>query len=277
MSAISVLALAGEASAALPEYVSHSNTVAANQSNEAFVPCPAGTRAVGGGAFLSGSSLETEIKSSAPYDGQSDEDKRPDDGWGAAGNAGPSQETLTTHAICAERRHVRYASAKKRIPLGSERSATAECPRSTVAISGGVKAPHNALTQIRLMSSVPTGAKRWRGRVVNDTVGSIKMKTWAICADVKTRVSSFANGQPVFLNNTQDNGITPACNIGAPKFSVTGIGAAVIGTPQGTEIATLVPRDLDADTTPDDGARAWFNNESGSNQKMSVTAVCAKL
>ncbi len=277
LSGISALTLVGEASAALPEYVQHSNTVAADQSGEAFATCPAGTRVVGGGAYLSGSSLETEIKSSAPYDGVSDNDTRPDDGWGAAGNAGPTQETLTTHAICAERRHIRYASAKRVVGFGTERSATAECPRGMVAISGGIKTPHNALTQIRLMSSGPAGARRWTGRIVNDTLGSINMRTWAICADAKTRTASSFNGVPVFLADTQDSMTTPACS--SPKYGVTGIAAAVIGTPSGTEIATLIPVDLDADAdpSPNDGAKAWFNNQSGSAQQMSVAAICAKL
>jgi hypothetical protein len=276
--AISALTLVGEASAALPEYVQNSNPVAADQSSEAFATCPAGTRVVGGGAFLSGTSLETEIKSSAPYDGVSDNDTHPDDGWGAAGNAGPSQETLTAHAICSERRHIRYASAKRKVGFGKERSATAECPRGTVAISGGIKAPHNALTQIRLMSSERAGARRWTGRVVNDTLGNIKMRAWAICADVKTRTASAFNGVPVFLDNTQDSMTTPACSTG-PKYAVTGIAAAVINTPSGTEIATLIPVDLDADAdpSPNDGAKAWFNNQSGGSQQMSVAAICARL
>lgn len=112
--------------------------------------------------------------------------------------------------------------------------------------------------------------------MTNGSNKKLKMKTWAICVEhAKTTYATVSNGIPVFLDNTQDSLGTGACSIA--QYGLTGLGATVLGFPAGTEIASLEPTDLDADTVRDDGVTAYFNNQSGANQKMSVTAICTKL
>ena len=269
-------ALAPAASADPPTYNSNSSTLLPNQTNVERSGCPVGrSDIVGGGVFITGSSLEVEVKASGPIDDNSDNDKQPDDYWNGWGNAGPSQETITTHAICSKA-PVRYEGAGKRVDPGTESAAKPRCAGDRNAISGGVSISSNASTEVRLMASTPASGDRWRGRIVNGSPDQVKMKVWAICADAKTRGKIAASTPtPSFLNNTQSSLSTSSCS--SAKYKVTGVGAEVIGTPPGTEVASLIPSDLDAGTDPDDGATAWFNNQSGVAQRMRVTAVCAKL
>jgi hypothetical protein len=251
--------------------------VDANSTRGQTAYCPAGMKAVGGGVLMSGSSLETEIISSVPYDGpNADNDTRPDDSWFGGGSAGPTNETLTTHVICATSGRIRYVVAKKELRSGKAGAAKATCPSGTNAISGGVDAWDITFSSDAVLTrSVPVGKEQWAGSAYNGSTQKLNLKVWAVCADVKTRKQYTYNGTPVFLNNTQDHLETNACS--NDKYSVTGLGAEVIGTPFGTEIASLIPTDLDADTARDDGTKAWFNNQSGAPQRMRVTAVCAKI
>jgi hypothetical protein len=277
---VAILAMATGASAVAPTYTSHSNNVAAGTSDEVFAVCPDATRTVGGGAFNSGSTVEDEIKSSAPFDGQSDNDTKPDDGWGVAGNASVSgQRSLTAYAICAAGK-IKYAGESKEVPKSRKRSVVAECPRRSHILGGGVKAPHNASTEILLLSSF-TGpgfpAKTWSGTVQNGSNKDIRMKTWAICGKQPTLLSSVTQGTPGTLAPGTQNSLAtpgPGCSQ-AGDYGVSGVSAQVVGRPRDAEIASLIPSDLDAGTDPDDGAKAWFNNDTVTSQAMKVAATCA--
>jgi hypothetical protein len=267
------LATAGEAGATI-SYVSDSSGVAANTPDDVASPCPAGTRVVGGGAHLNGTNLETEIATSLPYDG-GDGDDKPDDGWYAIGNAGPSADTITASAQCSNTGRLKYVASKRK-SLDGRRTAKAECPDGYRVVGGGAGIGiASSSTLIRMASSVPRGvgtpSKKddgWSGTIDNATAGSPKMRTRAICArGVGTSGWSVSNGSPVFANNTQDQLTTNDCN---PGHALTSGGGEVIGRPSGAAIATLEQIDTDQWQT-------WFNNQSGFAQRMSVVSVCAGL
>ena len=72
-----------------------------NHKNSAQVMCPSGTRVVGGGADITGSSTNMEIHDMYPIDG-SDADSIPDNGFKATGynDGDPGTRQLTTFVIC---------------------------------------------------------------------------------------------------------------------------------------------------------------------------------
>lgn len=72
------LAGAGEASATILPPETNGGTVLANASTTVIAFCPPGAHVVGGGVHITGSSLEVEVRSSAPFDGE-DADSTPDD------------------------------------------------------------------------------------------------------------------------------------------------------------------------------------------------------
>jgi hypothetical protein len=285
--AIAAFALATPAAghAASVSYAEHSTGVAANTADEVFVPCELG-KAVGGGVYMSGSSLETEVRSSAPYDSQSDADRKPDDGWSGIGNAGPGDETITGFAICVKGARLRYEKDSKVVEGGRRPRTTAQCDRGWEVVGGGVETAFgNDSPEIVLVRSYEKGASDgvsgndgWSGIVFNGSNGGpVKATTWATCAKgVKLRKNTSSEGFPTFPNNTQDYMETPACSDG---FRLTGGGGVIIGAPAGTEIATLEPRDTgdDGDSVRDNAWRTWFNNESGAAQQRSVFALCSKF
>ena len=60
----------------------------------------------------------------------------------------------------------------------------------------------------------------------------------------------------------------------AGDSGVTGLGAEVVGRPFDTEIASLIRLNQDGDGSPDDGAKAWFNNHTNTSQPMQVYGIC---
>lgn len=70
-------------------------------SNSSQVMCPSGTRLVGGGADVSGSSTDNEIHEMFPID-NNDADANPDNGFKASGynDGDPGTRQLITFAIC---------------------------------------------------------------------------------------------------------------------------------------------------------------------------------
>ena len=280
---LAVLALAGRAEAATLTYEENITGIAANTSDDVSVPCPQGTKVVSGGVYLSGSSLEIEVRSSAPYASQGGSPSNPKDGWSGIGNAGPLSESLRAYAICVDGARLRYEKDAKMVKPGKRGRTNADCDGGWKVLGGGVKTSFsNPSTDIVLVQSAQAGVADgvddndgWSGIVANGSAEKVKTTTWATCGKcVKQRINTVYNGVPVFLNNTQDQLTTVSCDTG---FQVTGGGGVVIGAPAGTEIATLEPRDTDADNVRDDAWRTWFNNQSGANQAMSAFAICSKF
>lgn len=263
----------GQASA-IVFYAESDAPIAANTADDAGVECPFGSHALGGGAFLSGTDLETEIESSVPYD-SGDGNHDPDNGWAVVGNAGANADVLEAHVYCSDKGPFKYVKASQRV--SARETEKAHCPNGTRVVGGGVGVPiEEASPLIRMVASEPLGLGTpsksddgWRGSIDNASAGFPKMTTWAVCAHgAKTKGFTSSNGIPVFANNTQDSLTTPACPENG--YIVTGGGGHVQGTPGGTEIATLYPR------YEDNAWRTYFNNESGFAQQMSVTSVCTK-
>ena len=258
-------------------YLLQNEDVAANSFQGAKVGCPGGFDVIGGGVSMNGSTLNTSVRSTAPFD-DADGDRKPDDGWRVFGNEGNVPQAMTGYAICSNRGSFRYVGAKPKVVGGARGSGTANCAQGERVVSGGVQVTKGASdTGIRLVASIPHGTLTnsknddgWKGIVDNASVLTPTMRTWAICA---RGVDTFGFEISAVLGPGQQDYLTPeSC---PAQSTVTGGGGVVLGAPGGTELASLYP--LEEETDQWTAWETWVNNESPSLQEWEAYAVCTDI
>jgi hypothetical protein len=233
---------------------------------------------VGGGVYMSGSDLGTEVNSSYPYD-DNDANMRPDDGWKGYGiNDGSGvTQSMRVHLICPSAGSYVYRDRLFEFAPNSHRTGRQSCPGDTALAGGGVYTAGGGLDD-ELIATFPfddgdPGRKPddgWSGTsITDDGVGFLRVV--AICsASRKFRyVQRSTSGAP------QDQfTVRVPCR---DNEYVVGGGARVSKPGPKAEIASLHPfDDNDAGSTPEDGYQGWANNESTTaERKLTAFAVCA--
>jgi hypothetical protein len=97
-------------------------------SKSAKAQCPAGTRVVGGGAFVTGDVTFAQLKATRPFDSGDSGDK-PDDGWLArATNIGSEPLKVTATALCRSGLAPKYFGALGAALTDTDAGAGASCP-----------------------------------------------------------------------------------------------------------------------------------------------------
>jgi hypothetical protein len=249
-------------------YVTKSDTAVTRKQTAKRAPCPAGTTVLGGGVYTGGSGLNDEVASSAPYDGP-DADRVPDDGWVGEINAGSSDRSMTTYAICAPFSGIEYRKNDFSALAGNQRRATVRCPEGTRSYGGGVLTKGSS-TDVTLAISWPGGFKEASAMINNLSEKKVDATVYAICWKVEpdyAYVTGYeaAPGQSAFSYDCNDD------------YEHVAAGGAMIEGDLQDEIASLIPIDTgsDEDDVPDDAWRVWFNNGGGGgDQAVDLYSAC---
>jgi hypothetical protein len=157
------------------------------------VRCEDGTRAAGGGVYISGSELGVEVPSLGPFDG-SDADNKPDDGYvSSAASDNSGRERATFYAICAKQVQLAYKRHTEKLPPNVVSSApTASCPKDAQVIGGGVRISKPSLNTV-VSATQPGDAVQdvdsipddyWIGYAFNLGTGERKVTVDAICLKI---------------------------------------------------------------------------------------------
>lgn len=261
--------------------VKNAPATAGTQSSKS-ARCPAGTEVTGGGAFTSGTTVDDEVATSAPFDG-GDRDAHPDDGWLAEINSEAAQgHVMTVYAICAPFSNLRYAHVKASVDPNVGRTVHVACPQGTRPVGGGAQTS-SASTAIALRQTFPwqrplsdMDFEGWQGTANNLSASPKKVAVYAICRHVTTGANynytgSFSGATPLL----QSSDTTPACTGG---LHASGGGAFIKAGLQG-DLASTAPLDTagDVDAAPDDDWTSRFNNETGTTQVQNGTVqFCVK-
>lgn len=235
--------------------------------------CPKKTTVTGGGVYITGTSVDIEVASTAPYDGL-DKDKTPDDGWMAEGNADGSQRTMTVYAVCAKPKHFYYRQKEFKGETGFRTGKLATCDVEDRAIGGGILTTTSS-TQIAVgeTSSYFNGTRDgWLGAFNNQTGKTRKATVYVICRGGKDKTTGSSATQPAPVG--QQLFETPCFEPPGKTAHVLGGGGAIDGGLLG-EIATTYPiDDADADTVPDNGWAIYTNNETGADVQVAISNRC---
>jgi hypothetical protein len=263
-------------------YVSLSAHVDADKQGELPVKCPKGTFPVGGGAYTSGSTLEDEVASNAPYDGK-DQDRRPDDGWIAEVNAGPniSGVTMVTYAVCAPFDHLAYVAKESVAKPQRRHGVLARCPAPTTLTLGGGVMTTGRSTQVALGDTEPEHVSDdrfgWTGAVNNGRSKEERFTVWAVCRKMSVKGTTGDSQRAQDVPTGQHSYDMPCYEPGGDRHVLSGgTGLPDIGL-QG-EVASTLPFDdaSDVDSTPDNGWTSWLNNESLTPATRDTSSFCMK-
>lgn len=275
-SAVAVALIATAAAIAALDYSENEYPLANNSQMSDYAGCGDKTDPIGGGVYLSGSTLGTEVNFTYPSDSSSDANQRPD-GWEAGGNSDAGgDQAFIDYVICTDQ-SLSYASTQKPLPLDTDRSALAECPGNAHVASGGVYITDPGDLQREVVETYPVddgdpGSEPddgWAGRASNyGSAGPTKLQVFAVCASKALSYRSRTRGLPA----ESQRGDSSNCPNGT---RVVGGGMEITKPGNATESATVAPFDGDdSDNKADDGWNSWGNNESGKDRRMTTWAVC---
>jgi hypothetical protein len=246
-----------------------SKTVPANEQATQKLPCPSGMQVVGGGAYTDGATLEDEVAESAPYDSR-DDGKKPDDGWRAAINAGPSEQQMHAYAVCSDSLKLTYKSRPAGPASGGGGYGESPCPNGTKAVGGGMTVKGNN-TNAPLKNSRPIlDGGAWASMSIFMMSPETEGVAYSICAD-SDKIQHVTDGA-MQASQTQLE-VVVSCPEGTRVIGGGGGG----GSFDSLELASLNPEDGDDDNSKsDDGWAVWTNNESNdaASAAVSAYAVC---
>jgi hypothetical protein len=151
--------------------------------------CPAGSSAVGGGVYISGTSLDLVVSTSKPWD-SGDRDSKPNDGWfGRANNGSGSNEAMETWAVCSSNGRFAYTHGSSKLRPRGEALAQAQCPSKSRLVGGGTQISKAGLkTRITYTQPYdgPDGDSSMDDGWVSDATnhapkGTHTLTSWAAC------------------------------------------------------------------------------------------------
>ncbi|MDX6586309.1 MAG: hypothetical protein QOI31_782 [Solirubrobacterales bacterium] len=274
--AISLLAGGTIAEAKIERLKSKQKEVGAGEQASQKLKCPNGMHVLSGGVYTTGSSLEDEVAGSAPFDGP-DSDKKADDGWRGAINAGPAAKQMRTYATCSNSVDATYKRADFAFGGNFEAEKTqVDCPDGTEPIGGGLtvagKSTERPLaTSNRIFS--PSSFSLWESGLRTLAAGTAVAH--AICSD-DPGLSVASGGGSVGPHAQTD--YAASCPAGTTAIGGGGTYGPGDDGGEALELASLLPSDGDdADGKADDGWTTWFNNEHASNSVIGyVSAICVE-
>ena len=162
----------------------------AHSSKATPARCPAGTSAVGGGVYISGSTLDLVVSTSKPWD-SGDRDSKPNDGWfGRANNGSGTDQVMETWAVCSKNGRFAYVHDSSKLAPRGEALAQAQCPGKSQVVGGGTQISKAGLkTEITYTRPYdgPDGDLAIDDGWVSDATnhasrGAHTLTGWAVCA-----------------------------------------------------------------------------------------------
>ncbi len=239
-----------------------------NGLGTAAVDCPAGTVVWGGGVVNSSSNLGVNVWESLP-----ENPSVSDPGiwyWLGGANDQPDVlDPLAADAACAdqpEKYSIQYSPIVSIPPL-THGTATATCPKGTVALGGGGMGGYQPVT---LGDSFPTKAGKlsaWTVSVNNSLTEASGMAEAAVVCGKKPK------GYAVVLGVTVDN--PPGTESNATASCPTG--SSVVG---GGNTSSSTNIDVNVNTTIPDNADEWtvYENNASTDDDAPLTAfaICAR-
>jgi hypothetical protein len=158
--------------------------ISADTSGGTKVHCPPGTRVTGGGADIGGTE-NNQLASTHPFD-DGDPNKRPDDGWAAAGNNGDSDTTsFKVGAVCTASGKFVYRTRSASVAPDDVKFRSVRCPRGTRVSGGGVDARAGnevaATAPIDRDDADTEPDDGWLGGINNEGSDPRRITAFAIC------------------------------------------------------------------------------------------------
>jgi hypothetical protein len=159
-------------------------------------------------------------------------------------------------------------------------SAIAKCPRGTSVTGGGTFAsgPNDGSVVLSSSSPEPAGGaadpkKGWIGYANNQSGAGQTLDVYAICSAQKTKLKYVSKTVALGQNNSGASGIAKC-----PKgTSVAGGGAFASGPNNGGIVqSSSSPEPAGGSADPTKGWIAYTAGGSGSNETLSVYAICMK-
>ncbi|MFN8111889.1 MAG: hypothetical protein U0R51_01685 [Solirubrobacterales bacterium] len=252
-------------------YVSDTEHVADPDYTQALTACPnAGgkSRITGGGIRVAGIPANVSIKASRPLDLATlfgDDDLIVDDYWEAS-TVAPVDTPVTSYAICAKLKGLRYQTVQFPDQSSGERLDTGSCAGGRRVTGGG---GFIATLHSRVTSMFPVGSDRWSVAALDANGGVGTTTLDFVC--LKSRHLKTVAAKRKLPSNSAD-----FKSVQCPgKSHVTGGGALLNGGPIPSLLTSSYPYDgKDGDKIPDDGWTALGTNEGTGPQKLKVFAIC---
>jgi hypothetical protein len=227
----------------------------AGQQVHGAASCPAGKSVLGGGVFVTSTSVLVNVNSDYPSG----------NGWAAdVNNASGAATSFTVYAICGNtpKKYGVVGGALTTVNASSQvTNITATCPNAAApALSGGAFSDTFS-TLANINSSIPTSTG-WRIDA-NNASGSLEhVRAYAICG--KVRGYHVILGPTTANNNNTQTGSTATCDFGAP------IGGGAFSGSGSTHVS------INTSYPSGNGWTAYMNNNnSGATNFFRTYVVCA--
>lgn len=226
--------------------------------------CPAGTHVASGGQSNGvGFNTARQIHS-YPVDDESDNDRRPDDGW-ATRVLTTAATDFTFYAICVP---IPVTYEKEKVtppPFGDQSGEDAKCRRHMDAVGGGMKGDFNVFQ----VSTFALGGTEWTNHFTSYYNGTRKLTLYASCVDVHTRMFS----ADIQVAPSSQDDATAECNHN--KRHVYGGGVVTAGLPGETTINSTFPIAPEGGgSAPDDGWRSYEDNFDDEENLLISYVLC---
>ncbi len=252
-------------------YVSDTEHVTNPAFADALAACPnAGgrSRILGGGIRIAGLSPDVTIKASRPLDLADffgDPDTVNDDYWETSA-AAPVGTPLTSYAICAKFKGLKYKTIAFPDQPTGVRLSTGSCSAGRKVTGGG---GFIATTGSRITSMYPSAADKWSVGAF-DAIGGLGGTTLDfVCMKSRHLKTVTAKRTLPAGGASFKSAVCPA------KSHVVGGGALLDGGPLTSALNSSYPADTDdRGKTPDDGWTAIGFNDGAAPEKLKVFAIC---
>ncbi len=255
-------------------YVSDSSPIPGPSAGTIEAACPAGTHAVGGGGDDGRFGSDTNLHTTAPYDGP-DSGRAPDDGWRLrSATTATGITTAEVYVIC-QPEVPSYVAKSVKIAAGQGDSAKADCKAGLHVAAGGVSGSGD-------ISSVIVGATApfddadanadaddgWRGKAGNEGNEPRNVSAHAICVEDKL---SYKQSAPLATGPGTVSVAAPCLH---PGDVTLGGGLWVTGPVPDTRLHSSRPSD---DSDPDTAANDDWAGKLAMAAEIDLTVhvICA--
>jgi hypothetical protein len=272
---VAIAPAAGASTAGPLSYERSAATVPPAVGGAASVPCPSGSKAIGGGGTIKGPSVGFAFGALEPYDG-GDLDIDADDGFRAgAYNAGTEPDSMIAVAICLRRGESKLVMRTSEVIADTVQAggiATSYCMAGKDLVGGGgaVEGPYGAFAQLTSSSpgeSDPPGLRGWETMATKPVGSPREMVAHAACLPEGNRQI-----REIRKDTSLAAGETRTIKVRCPRRLHAGAGGAA----GGVQILGSAPVDgADAGNAPDDGWRVALSNQDPAySNPVQVRVIC---
>jgi hypothetical protein len=238
------------------EVTSPAHAVPAGTRTHFQVPCPAGTKPVGGGVVSEPNNLAVNVSASYPTGAST---------WAAdVTNASGADTQMAVHAVCVNRPASKFSvqTGDFTVPANSTASGAVTCA-SGVVVGGGALTSSSS-TAVNIATLYPSSNTTWTARINNATAAETAFTVYAICRTKKVAGYSLQHGATVLSPPGQQTFSSVACP-GASVPLSGGMSASGTGLGQNLNTSTAFGQQWGN----------YVNNADATANHVRPWAVCA--